>query len=100
MEESSAVKTNEDHGLCITEIGLDLHGGALVMANTENFQEESFAQCVRFCMKTEPDLNHVLISYYNALIVGDKVERTTFFAIPRSLSLLSQARHIIIGDSH
>ena len=47
------------------------------MANTENFQEESLAECVQFCMEAAPNLNHVLISYYNALIVGDKVEPTT-----------------------
>ena len=27
---------------CITENGLDLHGGHLVMADTDNFKEETF----------------------------------------------------------
>ena len=80
MEESTGERTNEVEqkdqvvsGFCLTEKGLDLHGGSLVMANTDTFQEESFSQCLQFCMDSAPELNHVLISYYNALIVGDKV---------------------------
>ena len=85
---SNAERTNEVEkeqegekvsSLCLTEKGLDLHGGSLVMANTDNFQEESFSQCVQFCMEAAPELNHVLISYYNALIVGDKVKAIPFF---------------------
>lgn len=85
---STAERTNEVEkeqegekvsSLCLTEKGLDLHGGSLVMANTDNFQEESFSQCVQFCMEAAPELNHVLISYYNALIVGDKVNCSNFF---------------------
>ena len=86
---STAERTNEVEkeqegekvsSLCLTEKGLDLHGGSLVMANTDNFQEESFSQCVQFCMEAAPELNHVLISYYNALIVGDKVNCSNFFS--------------------
>ena len=85
MGESNAERTNEVEEKdqlvtsCLTEKGLDLHGGSLVMANTDNFQEESFSQCVQFCMEAAPELNHVLISYYNALIVGDKVNCSNFF---------------------
>ena len=73
--EQGPERTNE-LSLCITEKGLDLHGGFLVMANTDNFYEETFSHCVQFCMEDAPSLNHVLISYYNALIVGDKVDTT------------------------
>ena len=58
---------------CLTEKGLDLHGGTFVMAPTETFTRESFGQCLHFCMTHAPAQSHLLISYYNALLIGDKV---------------------------
>ena len=58
---------------CLTEKGLDLYGGTFVMAPTETFTRESFGQCLHFCMTHAPDQSHLLISYYNALLIGDKV---------------------------
>merc|ERR1712107_762486 len=48
------------------------YGGTLVMAPTETFTEESFGQCLHFCMSNAPAQSHLLISYYNALLFGDK----------------------------
>ena len=58
---------------CLTEKGLDLYGGTFVMAPTETFTRESFGQCLHFCMTHAPAQSHLLISYYNALLIGDKV---------------------------
>jgi len=57
---------------CLTEKGLDLYGGTFVMAPTETFTRESFGQCLHFCMTHAPAQSHLLISYYNALLIGDK----------------------------
>ena len=62
---------------CLTEKGLDLYGGTFVMAPTETFTRESFGQCLHFCMTHAPDQSHLLISYYNALLIGDKVSTGT-----------------------
>ena len=58
---------------CLTEKGLDLLGGTFVMAPTETFTRESFGQCLHFCMTHAPGQSHLLINYYNALLIGDKV---------------------------
>ena len=60
-------------GRCLTEKGLDLYGGTFIMAPTDTFSKESFGQCLYFCMSQAPDQSHLLISYYNALLIGDKV---------------------------
>jgi hypothetical protein len=60
-------------GQCITEKGLNLHGGSLVMAATDQFARESFGECLHFCLAAAPEQNYVLLSYFNALLVGDKV---------------------------
>ena len=57
---------------CITESGLDLHSG-LVMVPTDQLSKNTFQQCVHYCMNFAPDLNHLLISYYNNFLVSDKV---------------------------
>ena len=60
----------------MTETGLDLHGqsgGSVVMAPTDQFSRESFGQCLRFCLSMAPEQNHLLISYYNKLFLGDQV---------------------------
>ena len=45
------------------------------MAPTDTFSRESFGQCLHFCMSHAPAQSHLLISYYNALLIGDKVSK-------------------------
>ena len=59
-------------GKCISESGLDLHSG-LVMVPTDQLSKKTFKECVHYCMNFAPDLNHLLISYYNSFLVSDKV---------------------------
>ena len=59
-------------GKCISESGLDLHSG-LVMVPTDQLSKKTFKECVHYCMNFAPDLNHMLISYYNSFLVSDKV---------------------------
>ena len=72
-DEKTENQNTASNGRCLTEKGLDLYGGTFIMAPTDTFTKESFGQCLYFCMSQAPDQSHLLISYYNALLIGDKV---------------------------
>ncbi len=59
-----------DEASCIAEKGLDF--STVDMADVTKLPSESMASCVNYCLGRHPDKSHLLISYYNAALVGDQ----------------------------
>ena len=85
-------------GKCLTEIGLDLHSGDVVLAHTSNFKKETFGQCLHFCMDLKRPLEYVLISYYNAVLFGDKV--SFYFRLCRFIQEVGLFKRSVLASAY